>query len=552
MEGKNIRQKAEALLKEKYPEADLLSDEDFPKILHELQVHQVELELQNDELRRIQEELQVTQRKFFDLFNLAPVSYFSFDQQGLIVELNLTATQLLQRERKYLVGKPLLSHLASESQPVFFEHLDNVFNSGTRQQCELNIRHSKNDNHEEKYVRVDSIAVKEGDTWLCRSTMIDISQQKALEAEILKTQKLEAVGLLAGGIAHDFNNLLTGLFGGIELAKMFLSPDHKSYKYLDNAMRSMESATNLTKQLLTFAKGGEPIKETLSIGEVITEMAQFSLRGSNVMLQITIAPDLWLVEADKGQISQVISNMVINAQQAMPTGGTITISAKNVTTFKGREVQISIRDEGVGIASNYLNKIFDPYFSTKQRGSGLGLAITHSIISKHNGRITVDSQVNQGTTFAFYLPAATSKASFVAATSPDYQENRSTTSARILLMDDEETVREVAGTMLTELGCDVSYALEGKEAVAMYREALENGVPFRAAILDLTIPGGMGGLQTLHEILAVDPDANLIVSSGYATDPVMANYKNHGFKGRAAKPYRFSELQRVVQQVLQR
>lgn len=226
----------------------------------------------------------------------------------------------------------------------------------------------------------------------------DLTDRKQAEEERLKLEKLESVGVLAGGIAHDFNNLLTGLFGNIEIAKMYLSTDHKSYKFLEHAERSMESATHLTNQLLTFARGGDPIKETLSIGEALAETAQFSLRGSNTKLQTNIAPDLWTVEVDKGQLSQVISNLVINAQQGMPGGGTIILAADNIEISECRYVQITMQDEGVGIAPQYLGKIFDPYFTTKQKGSGLGLAVTLSIINKHNGTITVNSTLNEGTT----------------------------------------------------------------------------------------------------------------------------------------------------------
>lgn len=550
MDAETIRRKAEALLKDEYPEQKLSSDEDLHPILHELRVHQVELELQNDELRRIQEELQATQRKYFDLFNLAPVGYFSFNQQGHIVELNLTASQLLRYGRKYLVGKPLLSHLAAESRTVFFEHLDSVFNTNVRQQCELIIRSAENRGREAIIVRADSTAVNEDGTWLCRTTMTDISQQKALEMEMSKTQKLEAVGLLAGGIAHDFNNLLTGLFGNIELAKLFLSGDHKSYKYLESSMRSLESATNLTKQLLTFAKGGEPIKETLAIGRTITEMALFSLRGSNVKLQTTIDPDLWLVEVDKGQLSQVVSNLVINAHQSMPMGGVVVIAAENVEMSEGRYVKITIQDEGCGIAPKYLDKIFDPYFSTKQKGSGLGLAITHSIIHKHNGRITVDSQIDLGTRFTIYLPAAVASTSFAMGKRFDSKNTGPLSSAYILVLDDEEAVREVIGAMLQQLGHQVEFAIEGQEAILKYQAAWENGTPFQVAILDLTIPGYMGGQKAAEGILAIDSDAKLVVSSGYATDPVMANYKSYGFQARAVKPFSYLELQKAIEQVL--
>jgi len=366
----------------------------------------------------------------------------------------------------------------------------------------------------------------------------------------LKVKKLESIGLLAGGIAHDFNNLLTGLYGNIELAKMFLSSDHKSYKQLESAERSMENAINLTKQLLTFAKGGDPIKENLSIGEVITESAQFSIRGSRAKLRTNIPPDLWLVEADKGQLSQVISNLVINADQAMPTGGMIAITAKNKEGLESKYVQINVRDEGIGIAPQYIEKVFDPYFSTKQKGSGLGLAITHSIIKKHNGRITVNSQLNHGTTFTIYLPAV-DKVEEKTIEKPSVEANRTAVSAQILVMDDEEMVRRVIGAILCELGYKVSYAIDGQEAVAKYQASSKNGTPFDVVITDLTIPGGMGGEAAAQEILKIDPQAKIIVSSGYATNPIMANYKAHGFKGIAVKPYSIEALQNVIQQALE-
>jgi len=379
----------------------------------------------------------------------------------------------------------------------------------------------------------------------------DVTTQLKKDQELFKSRKLESIGILAGGIAHDFNNLLTSVFGNIEMAKMVLSTDEKAYKFLESAVRSVESATNLTKQLLTFAKGGDPIKETLSIGEVISEAAQFSLHGSNTKLQIDFAQDLWPVEADKGQLSQVISNLVINAQQAMPDGGTIHINGHNIKTTEGALVQITVQDEGEGIAPEYLDKIFDPYFSTKSQGSGLGLASAHSIISKHNGTISVDSKLNEGTTFTFYLPAADNLEEMGDAILEKIESSSLFDSgAHILVLDDEDDVREVIGMMLEEMGHKVSYAIDGEEAITKYREAQQNNSPYDAVITDLTIPGGMGGQEASREILQLDPQAKIIVSSGYATDPVMANYEEYGFLGRVVKPFRLSELQQVVQQVL--
>ncbi len=385
-----------------------------------------------------------------------------------------------------------------------------------------------------------------------RGVIVDLTERKQAEEEILKLRKLESLGVLAGGIAHDFNNLLTGLFGNIEMAKKLLPVEHKSHKFLETAGRSMESATSLTTQMLTFAKGGDPIKKSISIGAVIAETAQFSLRGSNIKLQTNIAPDLWPVEADKGQLSQVISNLVINAQQAMPDGGTITISAENVANPVGRQVQITVEDEGIGISPQYLDRIFDPYFSTKQRGSGLGLASTHSIITKHNGTINTASILNEGTTFIICLPVTTEEEKNTPEDSLAETYSTPAVAAHILILDDEELVREVIGAMLEELGHKVSYVAHGREAIEKYQEAWQNNSPYDAVITDLTIPGGMGGQEAAQRIIKINPQAKIIVSSGYATDPVMANYKDYGFQERVVKPYHFAELKKVIERVLMR
>ena len=296
---------------------------------------------------------------------------------------------------------------------------------------------------------------------------------------------------------------------------------------------------------------GDPIKEPLALAEVIDETARFSLHGSNVKLQLNTAPDLPLVEADRGQMSQVISNLVINGKQAMPDGGTITINAEKVETAAGHQIQIVIQDQGIGIAPQYLDRVFDPYFSTKQQGSGLGLASVYSIINKHDGTITVTSKLDQGTIFTILLPATeNTEIASLPAEETETIAHTTVPVAHILILDDEELVRKMLGTMLEEMGYKIDYAVHGQETVTKYQQTIQDNSPYDIVITDLTIPGGMGGQEAAQEILKLNPQAKIIVSSGYATDPVMAHYEEYGFRGRIAKPYRFAELQKVIQQVL--
>ncbi|MCX7002455.1 MAG: PAS domain S-box protein [bacterium] len=386
----------------------------------------------------------------------------------------------------------------------------------------------------------------------------DITERKRAQEELLKMQKLQSVGTLAGGIAHDFNNILMGLFGNISLAKDEFPKGHPGGALLAEAEQSMHRAVRLTKQLLTFAKGGAPVKEDVSLGSLVEDVARFDLSGSNVMLRQTPAPDLWPAEVDKGQIQQVVSNLVINARQAMPKGGMLHITLENVTLpehalpglRQGRYVKVCVQDEGDGIDPKNIDLIFDPYFTTKQTGSGLGLATVYSVIHKHGGHIGVVSEMGKGTTFTFYLPAAAPApaAETAPAAAPRLAMTRA---ARILVMDDEDVVRAIVARMLQSCGFTVATANGGTEALALYRQAQAAGTPFDAAIMDLTIPGGIGGKDAIKDILAMDPHAKVIVSSGYADDPVMANYADYGFKGVAAKPYSLHDLQEVLGQVLQ-
>lgn len=384
---------------------------------------------------------------------------------------------------------------------------------------------------------------------------MDITERKRAEEELQKAAKQESLGILAGGVAHDFNNILTAILGNVTLAKRDAKPGGKILERLLEAEKACLRARDLTQQLMTFSKGREPVKKVASITEVIKDSASLVLRGSNVRCEFSIPDVLWLVEFDEGQISQVISNLVINADEAMPGGGVIKIGAKNTVVGtesnlplrKGRYVEITVEDHGVGIPKEHLNKILDPYFTTKRRGSGLGLATTYSIIKNHNGHITVRSEMGVGTNFSICLPASDKLIPVKKESVPD---TRITGRGKILVMDDEEMIREMLGSILAFAGYQVELASDGAEAIERYIKAKERGEPFAAVILDLTVPGGMGGKEAIEKLLEVDPEVRTIVSSGYPNDPIVANFGEFGFKGVATKPYATKDLERTLRGIL--
>lgn len=383
----------------------------------------------------------------------------------------------------------------------------------------------------------------------------DITEKEHLEAERRKAEKLESLGLAAGGIAHDFNNLLTAIIGNLSLTLLNLDRSDEAYERLTTAKKASIRAQDLAQQLLTFAKGGAPIKKTASIVQLIQDTVSFSLRGSSVKGEFWLPNDLWHVEIDSGQISQVINNLAINAEQAMPGGGTLRVRCENFTLPEesaalsplrvGRYVKISVQDEGIGIPEEYLKKIFDPYFTTKPKGSGLGLATSYSIVKNHDGLITVDSKVGRGSTFAVYLPATDNEVVFLRP-----GEEPEMGSGRVLILDDEEVICEIVTATLTPLGYDVTSANDAMTAIQLYKEAMEKGRRFDAVISDLTIPGGMGGADAVKRLIEIDPKVKAIVSSGYATDPVMSRYQEYGFCACIAKPYELAALGRVVNEVI--
>ncbi len=381
----------------------------------------------------------------------------------------------------------------------------------------------------------------------------EISERKRAENELLRVQKLESIGILAGGIAHDFNNHLTAILGNVSVAKRYCESNEKLERLLDQMETATHMARELTQQLLTFSKGGAPIRKPVNLTGILHETAALSSHGSSVRCAFDIPEDLWHVSADKDQISQVVNNLLINAMQAMPLGGIIHVSARNlyvspnelISLAAGNYVRFSIQDHGIGIPPEHISRVFDPYFSTKQTGSGLGLATAYSIITRHGGHITLESSLGTGTVFHVYLPAESA---------PGKQEEPLAHSEprphrHILVLEDETIVQNVIELMLAELNVHGVLASNGEDAFEMFRNAREQNQPFDLVILDLTIPGGMGGAETLRKIRELDPDVPAIVSSGYSNDPILAHHREHGFDGILSKPFTIEELDKALQNI---
>ena len=381
----------------------------------------------------------------------------------------------------------------------------------------------------------------------------DISDREALQKELLKAQKLESLGVLAGGIAHDFNNILTGILGNISFARIFLDETHKANVPLENAEKASLRAAGLATQLLTFAKGGTPQKKTVSIGALVKELVSLALLGTQVKAELLVPETLHAVEADEGQINQSLHNLVLNAVEAMPKGGTLTVSGENIVLKPGNPeglpagpyVVLHFADAGSGIPAEIQARIFDPYFTTKSRGSGLGLASVHSIITRHGGRIKVSSAPGQGAVFTILLPASGETAPAPEGT-PEAAVAAAGDRKSILVMDDEPLVLNLARQFLEHFGYRVTTCVNGEQAVEFFRDAQAAGSPFAAVIVDLTVPGAMGGAEAARHILELDPAARLIVSSGYSGDQVMAQYQRYGFCAAIAKPYRGRDLASVL------
>jgi PAS domain S-box-containing protein len=500
------------------------------------------------ESRLAEEQLRESERRFRDLAESLPLPVFEMDLQGRFTYVNHAALEAFgYTAEEVAAGLNVFQMIA----PGDRERTRANFARRVAGEPESyqEYRGLRKDGGEFAFTVAVGPILREGRVAGLRGIVSDLTVRRQLEEERLKAQKLESLGTLAGGIAHDFNNLLQAVFGGVSMAKLSLEDPARARALLEQAEKALQQSVSLTSQLLTFAKGGQPVRRPVDLRQLVGEAARLVLSGSRAECDLRIDADLWAVEADEGQIAQVVQNLVLNADQAMPGGGRITIRARNLPATgpaAGGHVEIVVRDEGAGIPPGDLPRIFDPYFTTKEKGSGLGLASVYSIVRNHGGTITAASVPGEGAAFTVTLPASGG----TPAAGPGKEEPARPRRGRILLMDDEELVRRVAGDMLRQIGHEVVLAARGEDALARYREALSAGRPFDAVVLDLTVRGGLGGLETLRGLQEMDPGVKAVVSSGYSDDDALAEHRRRGFRGFLKKPYTIRALSATLDALL--
>jgi len=492
--------------------------------------------------------LQESARTTANILENTTDGFFAVDAEWRFTHLNAEAETLLGRTRDELLGHELWEKFPQLAGSVFEANYRKVAAD------QVPVEFEASDSAGRVWHEVHAYPSNGGVSVFFR----DIGERKKTESERLTTSKLESLGTLAGGIAHDLNNILTVISGNIGLAQIEAPAESGSLLgFLSKAGQAAQHAAHLSSQLLTFSKGGSPLKKVVSIGELLEHSAEFSLYGSNLRADFDITVDLWKAEVDAGQIEQVVNALMLNAREAMPHGGTVRVRARNVMLEDkpgavlpaGHYIKISITDRGPGIPDELRTKIFDPYFTTKPTGTGLGLAISYSIVKKHGGLLNLESSSPEGSSFAFYLRASDRQAAppEVRVTERTFHFNHQ----RILVMDDEAAIRELTSQLLGTLGYEVTAVADGLEAVRLYERAQRRGEEFQAVILDATIRGGMGGVATIERLRNMDPRVNAIICSGYSDEAALSEFLEYGFRGALPKPFTRSELADALQRVLQ-
>ena len=502
-----------------------------------------------ENLHETNEELQVTHDELQAIFDSSPIAIVVIDRNRQVLTCNQNAEKYLMRGSTDISGRKcyeVICHRQNSPDKCICHRVIQEGSTCSQQSWVIN----------DCYYDIIATPLRdvEGNINCVVLVYVDVTAQRRLEQEMARTLKLESLGLLAGGLAHDFNNFLAAILNNVTLARLHTEPGNEVGDWLLKTEKAASRAQHLTQQLLTFARGGLPVIQEMAIDKLVRDTVSFALSGSNVQCVFSIPHDLRPTKIDPGQIEQVIRNLIINGDQAMSGGGKIEVSCRNRTVEEndsqmiapGNYVVLKISDEGSGISPENLGKIFDPYFTTKEGGNGLGLAISHAIISKHKGHIMVESELGVGTSFEILLPAADPIDIAEVAVEPQPQLG----SGRILVMDDEKMVCQATAELLAYVGYSVITAADGREAIQLYQEARKRQEPIDIVILDLTVPGGMGGEETLQELLKLDPEVNGIATSGYCNNSVMANYLDYGFKGVLPKPCKLEMMTQVIEDLL--
>ncbi len=531
------------------------ASESSHELSDELLAHQAALEIRNAQLEEARERIEKERKKFNHLFDAAPVGYLILNRRGEITEVNLTFTLMIGSSHAQLLGQPFLNYIVKNAREAWRQFLHKVFQGVALESSETTLITPEGKTFD---VMMDCILNNSGHA--CLLAITDITGLKRAVEERFINAKLDSFGVMAGGIAHDFNNLLSVILMNLDLSRMLIPPSADLQHLMDEANKAVQQATGLTQRLLTLAEGGAPVRKPIQLNEFIRHSVELALAGSSLQAEFHIGDDLWMTKADPRQFERVIRNVIMNAIEAMPAGGVIEITARNeeliahapTTLPDGKYIRLSMKDHGPGIPLELQPLIFDPYFSTKRRGAktglGLGLATCYSIMKKHEGAIFVESEPGQGTEIILLLPVAPFEPGVadVAAFEPEAAPRL----GRILLMDDEDGVRKSVSQVLQAFGHEVSVAVEGREAIELYRQALQEDRRFDVALIDLTVRSGLGGRETIEALKQLDPEIKSVVMSGFTQDPVIMNYGEYGFSDYLIKPFGRAQLREVLGKLL--
>jgi PAS domain S-box-containing protein len=504
--------------------------------------------------KKAEEKLKESENKYRDLAELLPQAIFEADLDGKLTFVNKIGVEMFNYPLDDRTAKNVFNMIAPQDRDIVTKRVVEIM--GGKHVLGNELMAIRKDGTQFPVIIYASPILREDRVVGMRGTLIDITERKRMEEELLRVQKLESLGVLAGGIAHDFNNLMAIVQGYIDLALMDMPSDHVSRKRLQTAMRSIDQARDLTSRLITFSRGGGPLREPCDVAEIIRDAVQRTVKGTEVRITFDFMEDPWPTEADELQMKQVFYNLTKNAVEAMQEGGNLTIQAENVLIpagevpdlKEGSYLKIIFTDEGVGIPEAHLPKVFDPYFTTKkmgaQKGLGLGLAVCYSVLKNHDGYITVKSRQGKGASFVFYLPARPDLAK-----GKEVKKALSSGTVRVLIMDDEPHIRVIERAYLERMGYEVTDVRDGQEAIDTYRNALQSGTPFDLVMLDLTVRQGMGGQMAMERLLKIDPSIKAIIASGYVDDPVIKNYGDYGFLGAITKPFEREAMKYLVEKI---